>query len=104
MAKGVFQTTDKSLGALTEHRLAVGFARATQDDAENPGFGFATIAANDGRAGSKIDLSFFRGLNFDAADPLRIGLAKPAHKAFNGLIGTGELNFQLQILVDSLRG
>src|SRR6266446_6777745 len=57
----------------------------------------------DGSARSKVNLHLLARPNFDAPDSRRIGLAEPAHKALDRLIGAGELNLQLEILINPLR-
>ena len=101
--ESVFQTTNQLVGGLPINRFAICFARVAQDDAKDVRTPSFAVGAGDGDAAAKINLGFFAGSTFHAAEgqvPLR---AQAAHKAADAVVVEGEAVVADQVLVNPLR-
>lgn len=102
VAEGIFQAAEERFGVLTQDRLAVSLARMAQDHSEDPGLALLSLRGDQGGSLAKVDLHLPGGLHFDALNQRRMGLAQPAHIAFDRLVGTGKGALALEVLVDAL--
>src|SRR5262245_34020141 len=101
--KGILQTAQKLLAGLTPDRLAVAFARVTEDDAKDVRAPPAAVRLTDGRAAAEIHLGLFARSTLHAPKWQRLVVVQTAHKATHAVILAGEAVLARQVLVDALR-
>ena len=68
VAKGVFERSEKVVGALGEEGLGVAFPRVAEGDAQDVAHARFAILAPQGLGDAEVDLSFFAGGTFHAPD------------------------------------
>ena len=101
-ADRVLQHPQERLRILTQHRLAVPFARMAQHHAKHPGSGTLALLINNGCPKTEIHLRFFARVTLDAPHSGRVLGLELAHIALHRLVGVLEPVLAQQILVNAL--
>jgi len=102
--EGVLEAPDERFGGLPVHRLAVGFARVAQDDAEEVGAAPLAVRSLHRGTAAEVDLRFLPRLALHASKGQRTRRSQPPHKPLHRLIAALKAVLTPQVLLPILSG
>ena len=102
MTKRVLDATDKVLGRLPKHGLAICLPRVTQNNPQYMGPQSLAVFADDRSSATKVDLGFLTRSDFDAAKGKRFHLIQLGNEPSNAVILGVETVLVNEVLIDPL--
>jgi len=102
--EGVLEAPDKRFGRLPVHRLAVGFARVAEHDAENVSAANLAVRSLHRGTAAEVNLGFLPRLTLQAAEGQRTRRSQPPHKPLDRLVAALKAVLTPQVLLPILSG